>query len=160
MNILSSQEGLALLLIFGISMIGIVWLRGRAERGVDGFLVADRKVGLWQGAFSTAVSWVWAPAIFICSLQAYTKGLPGVFWFTLPNILCFFVFAPFALKLRSQMPQGYTLPQFIYERFGGSRSAHILFPACLSRISNRCDGDKRTSWWNIAARRKWNRCFD
>lgn len=127
MSVLSHTEGLILLGIFGVSMIVLVWFRTHAEQHADGFLVADRNVGVWRGAFSIAVSWIWAPAIFICSLQSYTKGLPGIFWFTFPNIVCFFVFAPIAIRLRMLMPKGYTLPEYIYQRFDGNKLTHIAF---------------------------------
>lgn len=127
MAVLSTSEIYALLGLFGLAMIILVWLKTHQERHTDGFLIADRNVGIWQGAFSIAVSWVWAPAVFICSLQAYTKGLPGIFWFTVPNIFCFFVFALVAVRLRKLMPKGYTLPEFIWERFGGSKAVHLAF---------------------------------
>ncbi len=126
MNVVSPSEGLTLLLLFGAGMIALVWFKTHAERSADGFLVADREVSIWNGAFSIAVSWIWAPAIFICSLQAFTKGLPGIFWFTLPNILCFFVFAPFAVRIRKLMPAGYTLPQAIQKRFQDKKT-HLAF---------------------------------
>lgn len=127
MNILTQTEGLWMLGIFGLTMIAFVWFRSNKELHMDGFLVADRKVPMWQGAFSIAISWVWAPALFVCSMQAFKFGLPGLFWFTLPNVLCFFVFVPVAIKLRKTMPHGYTLPQFIYERFGGNKLTHLIF---------------------------------
>ena len=127
MATLSSLEVYSLFGLFGLIMIGLVWFKTHQEKHADGFLVADRNVSTWQGAFSIAVSWVWAPAVFICSLQAYTKGLPGVFWFTAPNILCFFVFAAVAVRLRKLMPDGYTLPEFIWKKFEGSKPVHLAF---------------------------------
>ena len=126
---LTETEGLYLLLAFGVSMIALVWFKTDTERSAEGFLAADRQLPMWQGAFSIAISWVWAPALFICSMQAYTLGLPGIFWFTAPNIVCFFVFAPIAIRLRRLMPMGYTLPQFIHERFEGNKPIHLLFLA-------------------------------
>lgn len=108
-------------------MIALVWFKTHTEQHADGFLLADRKVGLWQGAFSIAVSWVWAPAIFVASMQAFSQGLAGVFWFTLPNVLCFFLFAFLAVHLRKQMPNGYTLPEFIHQHFNGHKGVHILY---------------------------------
>lgn len=125
MNTLTQGEGLVILFSFAITMIALVGFLSRKEDGLDSFLVADRKVGVLAGSFSMAVSWMWAPAIFVCSLQAYVNGLAGIFWFTAPNILCFFVFAPFALKLRNKMPEGYTFPHYIYDRFSGNKLAHI-----------------------------------
>ena len=79
-------------------MLSLVFFLGKRKKGhletesKELFLVADREVGWIRGAFSIAVSWVWAPAIFVASLQTYTKGLAGGFWFIAPNIICFFIF--------------------------------------------------------------------
>ncbi len=110
-----------------MTLISIVWFLTHTEEHAEGFLAANRNVGVLRGALSIAVSWVWAPAIFISSMQAYTKGLPGIFWFTAPNVICFFVFTPLAIRLRKLAPFGYTLPEFVYRRFKGDKGAHIAY---------------------------------
>jgi len=126
MQIVTQLEAILLLMIFAAAMFFFVFKFRIAQKSTSAFLLANRNVSLLQGSFSIAVSWVWAPAIFICSLQAYTKGLPGIFWFTFPNVLCFFVFAPFAKKLRNEMPEGFTFPQLIAEKFNDKRT-HLAF---------------------------------
>ncbi|MCB0325422.1 MAG: hypothetical protein KDD69_17690 [Bdellovibrionales bacterium] len=125
MAVLTQNEGMLLLAAFGCAMLILVWWGAKREHGLDGFLAANRDVSVGHGALSIAVSWIWAPAVFICSLQAYTKGLPGVFWFTFPNVLCFFTFAPLAIRFRRSLPHGYTLPEYIAFRFPASRRAHL-----------------------------------
>jgi len=128
MNIITQQEGFILLALFGLSMISFVYfLTRRKISSSERFLVANREVSWIRGAFSIAVSWIWAPAIFIASLQAYTKGIAGAFWFIVPNVVCFFVFAPLAIRLRKLMPDGYTLPEFILKRYNDNKKAHIAF---------------------------------
>ncbi len=127
MNLLTPKDVITLVIAYGITLISIVWFKTRTEKHTEGFLAANRNVPLWRGALSIAVTWVWAPAIFVCSLQSYTKGLPGIFWFTAPNIICFFVFAPLGIRLRKLVPKGYTLPEFVSVRFPGSKGAHIAF---------------------------------
>lgn len=127
MQFLTQTEGLSLLAIFGITMIGLVWFRTKASKHAEGFLVADRNVGPWKAGLSLAISWAWAPAFFMCSLMSFSNGLAGAFWFIAPNILTFFIFIPFALKIRKEMPKGYTLPEYIYDRFGGNKAIHIVF---------------------------------
>lgn len=117
-----------ILAFFALAMIGLsAWSR-RPDIGnnIEEFVVASRDLGFLRGACSIAISWVWAPAIFIASLQAYTQGLAGAFWFIVPNILCFFLFAQVAQRLRAQMPQGITLPQYIKQKFGSTR-LHAAF---------------------------------
>src|SRR5277367_771937 len=122
-HLLTPIEITILVVLYGIVLISVVWFKTHTENHAEGFLAANRNVPLWRGALSIAVTWVWAPAIFVSSLQSFTKGLPGIFWFTAPNILCFFLFAPLAIRLRKLMSKGYTLPQFIGARFPNSRAA-------------------------------------
>ena len=115
MAVLELSEGIGLLIVFALVMLALTLKFTNKVQNTKGFLLADRNVGLISGSFSMAVSWIWAPAIFICSLQAYQNGLAGIFWFTVPNVLCFFIFAPFALRLRQEMPDGYTFTEYIYK---------------------------------------------
>ncbi len=127
LQILDAGEGSLLFLAFGCFMLMLVWMNNKREHRLDAFLAADRNVSVFRAALSIAVTWVWAPALFICSMQAYNNGLPGAFWFTAPNILCFFLFAPLALKLRKAFPDGYTLPEYIDLRFARNSRAHLSF---------------------------------
>lgn len=117
-----------LLLGFAVVMIGLTLLIHRKNTGtsIEEFLVAGRDVSVFRGALSIAVSWVWAPAIFIAGLQSYTKGLPGAFWFITPNVACFFLFAYVAMALRKKFPNGFTLPEFIHKKYK-SKSTHWAF---------------------------------
>ena len=127
--LLSSTQALGLLAGFAISMVLLVLLlnRGKGVQTGERFLAADRNLHWLNASLSMAVTWVWAPAVFIASLQAYTKGIAGAFWFIAPNILCFFLFAPLAVRLRRLMPQGFTLPEFIIHRYRGHAGAHLTF---------------------------------
>jgi Na+/proline symporter len=117
-----------LLIAFALTMIGLsLWgRRTNTSHSIEEFLVSNREVSTLKGAFSIAVSWVWAPAIFIAGLQAYTKGLPGAFWFIVPNILCFFLFSFVATRLRAKFPDGFTFPQYIQNRYK-SKPTHYAF---------------------------------
>src|SRR6266576_42537 len=106
MAIMSSASGYLLLLVFGLAMIAITVLGSRTEgfrKTQVGFLAAGRNVPWALGAFSIAVSWIWAPALFVSVQQAYQQGIPGIFWFTFPNILCLFIMAPLALRIRKAL---------------------------------------------------------
>ncbi len=124
---ISPSASWAILISFAVCMFWVVIAKRDGDIKTSGFLLANRNVSLLRGSLSIAVSWIWAPAIFICALQSYTKGLPGIFWFTAPNILCFFLFAPAAVRLRKKFPQGYTLPEYIAKRFNNDKKAHISF---------------------------------
>ena len=131
MNFISSSSGYLLLLVFGLSMLLVTYLFGRwgKWKTKESFLVANRDVGWVLGGFSIAASWIWAPALFVSVQLAYQKGLAGIFWFTVPNILSLTVFALLAPKIREQLPEGFTLPQYIKYKLHSERVHKIyLFP--------------------------------
>ncbi len=131
MNLINTQQGYILLLIFGIAMFAITYFFSRWGnwRSKEGFLVANRDVGWVLGGFSIAASWIWAPALFVSVQVAYQMGTAGVFWFVLPNILSLTIFAILAPKIRAKLPAGYTLPEYICFRLGSKRVHRIyLFP--------------------------------
>jgi len=124
MELLSQQAGYIMIAAFGAVMILLTWLVSRNPRwrqtGV-GFLVAGREVPWTIGSFSIAASWIWAPALFVSVQKAYELGLPGIFWFTAPNILALVIFAFLAPKVRNTIPGGYTLPDWIKYRLDDKR---------------------------------------
>jgi len=114
-------------------MFGLAYFYLQKSKTHTNFLVADRKVGFMKSGFSTAATWIWAPALFIASQKAYQQGLPGVFWFTFPNILCLCIFAYFAHYLRQKFKNGFTLAQYMNVRH--SRRVQILYIISLSALS-------------------------
>jgi Na+/proline symporter len=117
---LNSTTGILIFLGYGLFIIALVWYTKKPNETSDDFLIMNRSMGVFRGSLSMAVSWIWAPAVFICSMQAFNQGLPGIFWFTLPNILTFFVFAPFAIRMRKKFPEGYTISQIFKISYGNS----------------------------------------
>jgi Na+/proline symporter len=97
----------------------------RCSRGLDLFLVSNRSVGLTAGAMSVASTWIWAPALFIAAQKAFQQGLPGVMWFTAPNVGCLILFAFLAGRIRTIFPRGYTLPEYMAERY--DRKTHTMY---------------------------------
>ncbi len=83
---LNSTSGILIFLGYAAFIIILVVVTKLRNETAEDFLVMDRKLGLFRGSLSMAVSWIWAPAVFICSLKSFTQGLPSIFWFTLPNV--------------------------------------------------------------------------
>ena len=133
MTTLTPQTGYILMISYGLFMFGLSYFYLKGSKTNTNFLVADRKVGFLRSGFSTAATWIWAPALFIASQKAYQQGLPGVFWFTFPNILCLCIFAYFAHYLRKKFKNGFTLAQYMNVRH--SRRVQILYIISLSALS-------------------------
>lgn len=130
MGSISQVQGYVLLIVFGVAMFLATRLGSREHlwRTQVGFLAANRDVPWWLGAVSIAVSWIWAPALFVSVQQAYQQGVPGLFWFTLPNILCLFIMAPLAKRIRREVPDAFSQPEWIRVRFDNRTHKMYLVP--------------------------------
>ena len=128
------MEGLLLIAGYGLLAFALSWFFSRKSgKSKEQFLLANRSLGKWESAFSIAATWIWAPALFIAAQKAYTQGLAGLFWFTVPNVLCLIIFAFFAQKIRQKMPRGFTLSGFMKERF--SRRVQDLYIVELTGLA-------------------------
>ena len=100
------------------------WARVRSGSKEE-FLLANRRVKVLMGACSIAASWTMAPALFVSAQKAYQEGLVGLFWFTAPNVLCMILFAFAAQRFVEMVPRGYSLSDYIRERYGNR--AHNMY---------------------------------
>lgn len=121
----SPAEGIVLIVVYGAVSFALTWATARGRMSKVEFLLAGRRLGVWESAFSIAATWIWAPALFLASEKAYTQGVAGVFWFTAPNVLCLIVFAFFAERIRRLAPRGVTLSEYMRERY--SRRVQVVY---------------------------------
>ncbi len=111
------SQGWLMIGLYAILMILTTMVfSGTFSRQKEQFLVAGRSLGKWKSAFSIAATWIWAPALFISAQKAYTHGLAGFFWFTVPNVLSLILFAFFADIIREKLPEGFSFSGYIRER--------------------------------------------
>lgn len=123
--ILTPSEGLIIIAAYALFVIAITYFfTAYSKRKID-FLLAGRKAKIGLAAFSIAASWIWAPALFVSAQKAYTDGFAGLFWFTVPNAAAVLLFGYVAVKLRKRFKNGYTLPQFMWEKT--SKRVHNLY---------------------------------
>lgn len=113
-------EGMGMMVFYALVMFVITGVFSRHySKTKEDFLVAGRRLGKWETAFSIAATWIWAPALFISAQKAYTQGIAGLFWFTVPNVLCLILFARFAAIIREKMPLGFTLSAYVGQVVSG-----------------------------------------
>lgn len=92
-------------------------------RNTHDFIIADRRIGFGFGVGSVIAVWTWAMAVMMSSAMTYQWGLSGLFWFVVPNGFAVIAMIPFARILRRNMPDGYTISEFIQYRFNRSKVA-------------------------------------
>ncbi len=111
------MKGICILLAYTAVMLLATVTLTRKEKDVEGFCVGDRNAGWLLSSLSIAATWVWAPALFTSTENAYMKGFAGLFWFLVPNVLCLIIFIPFAKQIRKEMPFGITLSGYMAEKY-------------------------------------------
>lgn len=115
------MQGMLVLIVYAAIIIGATILFTKKTNDVERFNVADRNVGAVLGALSIAANWVWAPSLFVSAERAYGTGIPGMFWFLVPNVLCLIIFIPFAKRVRSQVPNGITLSDYMGKWYNSAK---------------------------------------
>ena len=115
--------GIVVLIAYAALMIGATVVFTKRTHDAESFHVADRRIGTGVAAMSIAATWIWAPSLFVSAEKAYTSGIPGLFWFLVPNVLCLILFIPFAKRMRSAYPEGVTLTGYMATVYGKMLSA-------------------------------------
>jgi len=115
------MNGFLVLFVYALLMMATTVVFTKWTVNAEKFHVADRKIPCGVSAMSIAATWVWAPALFVSGQQAYTNGIPGMFWFLVPNVLCLMLFIPFAKRIRQEFPQGITLSGYMGEKYQSNK---------------------------------------
>ena len=125
--IISSASGYILLIVFLALLISLaVFIRLKQKNTSDDFFCFEKRNGkILASAVSIAASWIWAPALFIGTQIAYEKGVSGLFWFLIPNILALASFAFFGKRIKKMSPNGWNLPEFLGTRFQEKRIEYL-----------------------------------
>lgn len=128
---------LTVLLAYTAVMLGAAVFMTKKEGSIEGFCVGDRRSGWGISALSIAATWIWAPALFTSTENAYTKGFAGLFWFLAPNVLCLILFIPFAKRIREEMPEGITLSGYMYGKYKSKavRNVYLFQLGTLAALS-------------------------
>lgn len=128
---------LIVLLTYAVAMFGATVFMTKKENNIEKFCVGNRNAGWMVSALSIAATWIWAPALFTSTENAYTKGFAGLFWFLVPNVLCLILFIPFAKRIREEMPVGITLSGYMYGKYHSKavKNIYLFQLGALSALS-------------------------
>jgi Na+/proline symporter len=142
-NALSPGLGIAIMVGLGLVLLTqAYYAKVKLVRSTHDFLIAGRKLGFGFSVANLLSGWTWVVGILMPIAVVYSFGLSGLWWFTVPNGVAVIAVVPFAKKLKSLMPHGYTISEFTSVRYGGAKLAHavvvaaILFGAVTAVIVN------------------------
>lgn len=116
-HILSSETGWLILAAFSVLWIFLGWWLGRHNKGLDGFMLAGRRVGLALGTATAMATWVTSNTTMAAPQLALQMGIWGMVGYSLGSV-GLILFAPLAKRIRELMPNGFTSGDFIRLRYG------------------------------------------
>ncbi|MET0090321.1 MAG: sodium:solute symporter family protein [Candidatus Thiodiazotropha sp.] len=115
--ILDAGVGGLILALFSVLWIGLGWWLGRRAAGLEGFMLAGRKVGLALGTATAMATWVTSNTTMAAPQLALQMGIWGMAGYSL-GAVGLILFAPLAQRIRALMPNGFTSGDFIRLRYG------------------------------------------
>jgi len=140
---LSPIAGIVTMIGLGLAMLTLgYYAKTKLVKTTHDFIIAGRKLGFGFGVSGLLSTWTWVVGILMPIAVTYSYGLSGLWWFTVPNGVAVVAVIPFARKLKSLMPHGYTISEFTSVRYGGAKLARsvvvaaILFGAVQAVIVN------------------------
>ncbi len=122
--VLDPWIGALLLVLLGISWIGLGIFWGRRAKNLEGFMLAGRNVGLALAAATAMATWVTSNTIMLAPLFGLKYGVWGMLAYSTASF-GLFLFAPMAQRIRTLMPAGFTSGDFIRLRYG--KAAWVIF---------------------------------
>lgn len=106
-------------MIIGFSVLWVLagWYLGKSSKGLDGFMLAGRKVGLALATATAMATWVTSNTTMVAPQLTLQLGIWGMVGYSL-GAVGLMLFAPMAQRIRTLMPHAYTSGDFIRLRYG------------------------------------------
>jgi len=114
---LDAGTGWLILALFSALWIALGGYLGRRTVGLEGYMLAGRKVGLALGTATAMATWVTSNTTMAAPQLALQMGVWGMLGYSLGSV-GLILFAPLAKRIHSLMPAGFTSGDFVRLRYG------------------------------------------
>jgi SSS family transporter len=117
--VLDASTGWLILAAFSMIWVWLGWHLGHRAKGLEGFMLAGRRVGLALGTATAMATWVTSNTTMAAPQLAFQMGIWGMVGYSLGSI-GLMLFAPLAKRIRELMPNGFTSGEFVRLRYGNT----------------------------------------
>lgn len=117
--VLNPTIGWVILAIFSLLWVILGYYLGKRSKGLEGFMLAGRKVGLALGTATAMATWVTSNTTMAAPQLALQMGIWGMLGYSLGSV-GLMLFAPLAKRIHELMPGGFTSGDFVRLRYGNS----------------------------------------
>jgi len=123
---LDPNTGWFILAAFSVLWIVLGAYLGRRSEGLEGFMLAGRKVGMALGTATAMATWVTSNTTMAAPQLALQMGVWGMLGYSLGSV-GLMLFAPLAKRIHDLMPAGFTSGDFVRLRYGKTTWRIFLF---------------------------------
>jgi len=130
---LPPELGLLALSIYVCIVIGIglwEWYFKKSAKDIKTYLVAGATMNPWLVIMATLCNFVFAGSVLAVSEAGFTFGFHGYWAYAIAAMFSWGLSGAIASLLRSRAPRAVTLTEYLYERFRGSKLAHLPIAIC------------------------------
>jgi urea-proton symporter len=114
---LDASTGWLILAAFSVLWVALGSYLGRRAEGLEGYMLAGRKVGMALGTATAMATWVTSNTTMAAPQLALQMGVWGMLGYSLGSV-GLMLFAPLARRIHDLMPSGYTSGDFMRLRYG------------------------------------------
>jgi len=114
---LDASTGWLILAAFSVLWVILGAYLGRRSVGLEGYMLAGRKVGMALGTATAMATWVTSNTTMAAPQLAFQMGVWGMLGYSLGSV-GLMLFAPLARRIRTLMPTGFTSGDFVRMRYG------------------------------------------
>ena len=119
------EIAVVVLFALGFATLGVLHTRGRVK-GIEDFITARGSMGLGVGVATIAASVLGAWILFSPAESATFAGVVGVLGYAVGQAAPFVAFAVVGPRMRALMPQGHSLTEYVWFRYGRAMYGAVL----------------------------------
>ena len=117
---------IAAALIF--ALVGLLYTKGK-KFTIEDYTTARRSVNLWTAVASLIAAAMGAWILFSPAEAAVTNGITALIGYAIGSASAVFIFAWIGARIRSLMPEGHTITEYVFHRYGKWMYALVLLIA-------------------------------
>ncbi len=102
-------------LVFALA--GVLYTKGK-KLSIEDYTTARRSVNLWTAVASLIAASMGAWILFSPAEAAATNGITALIGYAIGSASAVFIFAWIGARIRSLMPEGHTITEYVFHRYG------------------------------------------
>ena len=122
--------GIALIVATALifALVGLLYAKGK-KFTIEDYTTARRSVSLWTAVASLIAAAMGAWILFSPAEASATNGITALIGYSIGSASAVFIFAWIGTRIRSLMPEGHTITEYVFHRYGKWMYALVLLIA-------------------------------